>query len=128
MNYRKAEEVTRKLIFDLAVKSAITSVIAQFPILGIFGVRQVVSFIIEKTASLVYEELSRFVVFSIIDHKNQEDLKSYQNAVLNLRMAIETPPEHYDHGEDGINQKEVEIEKAKEEFQKRLASLIRFNV
>jgi hypothetical protein len=128
LNYRKAEEVTRKLIFDLAVKSAIASAIAQFPFLGIVGIRQIFSFIIEKTASLVYEQLSRFVVFSIIDLKNQSDLKAYQEATISLKMAIETPSEHYDHGEHGIIKKEAEIEQAKDEFKKRLANLIRFNI
>lgn len=122
-----AEKIIKHLIFDVAVKAAVASAISAAPLLGVPVIRPIFTFIVERVANLVYTELSRFVVFSIIDLKNETDLKNYQDAVKQLETILETPPEHYDHGEDGIHKKEIEIEKAKEEYKKRLASLIRFN-
>lgn len=127
MSPENAEKVVKTLIFDVAVKAAVASAIAAVPLLGAPVIRQIFTFIVEKTATLIYKELSRFVVFSIIDFKNEADLKNYQEASKTLGIAMETPAEHYDHGAEGVNKRELEIEKAKEEYKKKLASLIRFN-
>jgi hypothetical protein len=122
-----AERIIKYLIFDVAVKAAVASAISAAPLLGIPIIRPIFTFIVEKTANLIYKELSRFVVFSIIDLKNETDLKNYQEAVRQLETILDTPAEYFDHGIEGVNKKELEIEKAKEEYKKRLASLIRFN-
>jgi ABC-type branched-subunit amino acid transport system permease subunit len=127
MNPEIAERIIKHLIFDVAVKAAVASAITAAPLLGVPVIRTIFTFMVEKIATLVYKELSRFVVFSIIDLKNEADLKSYQEAVSNLEIILETPPAHFDYGIDGVLKKEAEIEKAKEEYKKRLASLIRFN-
>lgn len=126
MNTENAEKVIKTLIFDVAVKAAVASAISALPILGLPVIRPIFTFIVEKTASLIYKELSRFVVFSIIDIQNETDLKNYQEAVKSLEAVLEIPADHYDHGEEGVNKKEIEIEKAKQEYKKRLADLIRF--
>lgn len=122
-----AEKIIKHLIFDVAVKAAVASAISAAPLLGVPVIRPIFTFMVEQIANLVYKELSRFVVFSIIDLRNEADLKNYQEAVEQLEKILETPADHFDHGEDGIHKKELEIEKAKEEYKKRLASLIRFN-
>lgn len=127
MNNAKAESIIKTLIFEVAVKAAVASAISALPILGVTPLRQIFTFIVEKVATLVYKELSRFVVFSIIDIKNERDLKEYQEAVNNLETILKTPAAHYDHGPEGVNKKEIEIEKAKQEYKARLAALVRFN-
>jgi len=126
MNPVLAESIIKTIIFEVAVKAAVASAITALPILGVIPLRQIFTFIVEKIANIVYKELSRFVVFSIIDFENEKDLKEYQEAVINLKKILEIPADHYDHGEEGINKKEIEIEKAKQEYKKRLASVIRF--
>lgn len=110
----------------VAVNAGIAYVISALPILGITPFKQIFTFIFEKIASVLYVQLSRFVAFSIIDFQNQADLEAYQSAVSSLRIVLDTPPENYDHGPEGINQREMEIEKAKQEYKKRLKDLIRF--
>lgn len=110
----------------VAVKAGIASIISAIPVLGVTPLRQILTFIVEKIASILYEEFSRFVVFSIIDFQNDNDLRAYQSAVNSLRIVLDTPAENYDHGPEGINQREIDIEKAKEEYKKRLKDLIRF--
>lgn len=122
-----AESIIRVLIFEVAVKAAIASAISALPILGLPIIRQLFTLIVEKMAMLVFKELSRFVVFSIIDLKNESDLREYENALGQLKTVLNTPAEHYDHGEEGENAKQLELQKAKDEYKKRLASLIRFD-
>lgn len=121
-----ADKIIESLIMGVALNAGITYVISVLPILGIPPLKQIFTFIFEKLARVLYDQLSRFVVFSIIDFQNEADLKAYQNAVDSLRIVLDTPADHYDHGPDGINQREIEIEKAKSEYKKRLADLIRF--
>lgn len=121
-----ADKIIQTLIMGVALKAGIVYVISVLPILGVPPLKQIFTFIFEKLALVLYAQLSRFVVFSIIDIENQADLETYQSAVNSLRIVLETPAENYDHGPDGVNQRELEIEKAKQEYKKRLADLIRF--
>ncbi len=126
MTKENADKIIQTLIMGVALSSAIAYVIAVLPILGVPPLKQIFTFIFEKLAKVLYQEFSRFVVFSIIDFKNQADLEAYQSAVSSLRIVLETPPENYDHGPDGVSQRELAIEKAKQEYKKRLKDLIQF--
>jgi len=121
-----ADKIIYALIMGVAVKAGIAYVISVLPILGVPPLKQIFTYLFEKIALVLYEQLSRFVVFSIIDFENEADLKAYQNAVDSLKLVLNTPAENYDHGPEGVNQREIDIEKAKEEYKKRLKDLIRF--
>jgi hypothetical protein len=121
-----ADKIIQTLIMGVALNAGIAYVISVLPILGVPPLKQIFTFIFEKLATVLYTELSRFVAFSIIDFENERDLETYQSAVNSLRIVLNTPAENYDHGPDGVNQREIEIEKAKQEYKKRLADLIRF--
>lgn len=121
-----ADKIIEALIMGAALNAGIVYVISVVPILGVPPLKQIFTYIFEKLAGVLYKQLSRFVVFSIIDFENEADLKAYQSTVESLKLVLNTPPENYDHGPDGVNQREIDIEKAKQEYKKRLADLIRF--
>lgn len=121
-----ADKIIESLIMGVALNAGVAYVISVLPILGVPPLKQIFTFIFEKLAFVLYTQLSRFVVFSIIDFQNEQDLRAYQSAVDSLRLVLTTPPENYDHGPEGVNQREIDIEKAKAEYKKRLKDLIQF--
>jgi hypothetical protein len=99
-------------VFDVALKAVITRIVAAVPFLGFPVINPVFVYIITKLAGVIYEEISRVVAFSIIDHTVDQERQKYDDAVNQLKDAVKTGDQN-------------DIEKAKAEFKERLKNLVR---
>lgn len=101
------EEQVRTLIFDVVLKAALNSISAAIPFLKLPVINTVFKFIVTKIVGVIYDEISRYVTFTLIDIKTKEQLNRYNQAVIELKTAS---PE--------------EIENAKIKFRSTLSDLI----
>lgn len=119
----EAKDIIKKLIFDVAVKAAIKQLVTSsfasplfsIPVLGPICA-YLAGWAIEWVADILYVEIARFVTFTIIDFKTEQERMLYENAVGNLKQVLADPEE-----------KPEEKERAKELFKARLRDLIRLN-
>lgn len=109
-----AESEIHHLIFDVALKAAIASVVASVPFLAWPVVNPVFIFVVTKLTEKVYDRLKLFVAFTIIDFETEAARTAYENAVAELKQVLQGAP---DAGT---------IQKARDDFKRTLAGLIRF--
>lgn len=104
------EGQVRSLIFDVVLVAALNAISAAIPFFRLPVVNTIFTFIVTKIAGALYDELSRYVTFTLIDIKTKEQKARYEQAVNELRTA---KPEEIDH--------------AKEKFKSSLRDLIGIN-
>lgn len=103
----------RDLIFNVVLAAAIQGISAAIPFLKLPVISTVFSFIVTKVAEAIYVELSRYVVFSLIDMRVGEERDKYKAAVVELKETTSKP---------GATPEEINA--AKQEFERRLRALI----
>lgn len=111
--YDKAERVVHAIIFDVALNTVIDKILVAVPWLGWPVIKQVFLFVLHKLVSLLYAEIEQGVALALIDQRVTAEKDAYIKAVEALKKELSKAAE----GE--------EVEKAKEEYRRRLRDLIR---
>lgn len=108
-----AEALAKKLLHDVVIKAVIEQIVTAIPLLGSAFFNPIVTFIITKIATLVYKHAALLGGLFVIDLKEERKQKAYDEATIEFKnvMTRESTPE--------------EIQKAKDEYKKRLADLVR---
>jgi hypothetical protein len=104
----------KSLIFDVVLGAAVNSITAAVPFLSLPVIKPLFVFVVTKIAGAIYNELERYVSFTLIDIRTNEEKRQYLAAVGELKVVHESPtatPE--------------EIELAKQKFKNTLRDLIR---
>ena len=104
-----AKEVYREVIIKAVIKKAITAI----PLLSLPLINPFVVYIITRIANSIYTEAEMSGMIFLIRFKKNEDRIEYDKATLELRKLI------FGNGS------EEEIQKAQNDFKKRLSSLVR---
>ncbi len=103
-----ADKRVRDLIFETVMGAVIKGVAAAVPFFRLPVVNTVFSFVVMKVANLIYVEISRYAVFSLIDLRVDKEKSAYVAAVKRLKIA-----------------KPEEVAHAEEEFKRTLSDLVR---
>lgn len=103
-----SDKRVRDLIFETVMAAVIQGVSAAIPFFRLPVVSTIFSFVVMKIATLIYEELSRYAVFSLIDLQVAKEKDAYLAAVIKLKQA-----------------KPEEVQNAEEDFKRTLSRLIR---
>jgi len=103
----------RDLIFDVVLAAAVQGISAAIPFLRLPVISSIFSFIVTKVAGVLYEEMSRYVVFSLIDIRVGGERDTYKAAIVELKRVTAAPAASPE-----------EINEAKQEFKRRLSALI----
>lgn len=111
------EQLVKKMIFDVALKAAITRIVSAAPFLAWPVVNPVFVFAITKLAEKLYAEMALVVDFAVIDFRTDQERRAYEAAVAELRRVAQPP--------QGGTPNAEEIERARQELERRLADLIR---
>lgn len=111
---RITDKIVKVLVYDVAVELACKAAIAKLPFLGLPVVRQVFEFLVGQIGDIVYEQLSKFAILTVIRFEVEADRVKYERAVRDLDAAIQS-------GERN------EIENKKIEFKARLRELVRLD-
>lgn len=114
------DEVIHSLIFDVALKAVLEKIVIAVPFLGYPVIRPVFALIVNKLFELLYEELSTFVQFEVIDFQNAEKNKEYQNAVQDLKDKLTIPAAHWPTEKE----RQDAIDQSKAKFKETLRNLV----
>ncbi len=107
-----ANEIIKRVIFDVVLKNVAAKALLAAPWLGVWPLNPVFMFVLNKIASKIYEELALAASFEIINFRTEQERKAYEDAKAALRQQLQG-------GTDDARKK------AEEEFNRRLADLIR---
>lgn len=102
-----SEAQVHSLIFDVVLGAALNAIGVAIPFFRLPVISTVFNFIVTKIVEVLYDQLARYVAFTLIDIKTNEQKQAYQAAVTELKAA--TPEE---------------LEHAKEKFKATLSALI----
>lgn len=105
----------KKLIMEVVVNNAIKAAKAAVPFLNWPVLNQLFTSLVQWTASLIYDEMAQNYALIAIDLKTESQKQEYKEAVSKLETIISKPKEE---------QNAEEVEKARQEFKKRLQELI----
>lgn len=111
--YDKTERIVHAIIFDVALSTVVDKLLLAVPWLGWPVIKQVFLFVLNKIVSLLYAEIEQGVALALIDQRVTAEKDAYIRAVEALKQELTKP-----NGE-------AEVEKAKEEYRRRLRDLIR---
>jgi hypothetical protein len=101
-------------IKEVGVKLAKTALVVELPFLGWPGISQVVDYLLGKIANYFYLSTAQFATFQIIEAQAKAELEAYNLTIEELKKAV-------------VSEDQAAIEKAREEFKKKLQDLIQFN-
>lgn len=107
------DNIIHSILFDVVLKAVLARIIASVPFLALPIINPIFALILDKVASLFYDEMSKFIEFKVIDLQVGEQKNNYDAAVNNLKEVLSKP-----------EQSPEEIQKAKDELKKRLHDLI----
>lgn len=110
------QTILKNLFFEVALKSLEEKLISLAPLLGWPVINPVFLFIMNKIASLFYDELTNVVQFVEIDWEVEKEKKAYQDALKKLEDEINKPKDQRD---------ETAIERERLNTRDRLRDLIR---
>ncbi len=110
-----ADRIVKALIYDVVLKGVAAAAVAEAPWLSLPVINQVFMFTLNRMADKIYRELDRTVAFQVIEVETDRQSDAYKKAVDALRAEITKPEEMQDA---------EAVARAKEEFKKRLATLI----
>lgn len=105
-------DMAKKIIFDLVVKKAIAKVILAVPFLGLPVVNPVFVYVAQKLFTALYNEIEFEGELLMIGIKTDFQDKKYKEATTALGQAIKQ------------GKTDEELQKAHDEFKKRLHDLI----
>lgn len=105
----------KSLILDVVLKAAIRQIIAAVPFLSWPVINPLVTYLITKVATVLYDHMALYISFQLIDFKTDQEQKAYTKAVEELKAAHAAP-----------NATEKQLNDAKEKFRRNLGDLIRF--
>lgn len=108
-----ADKIIHVAIYDVALKAAKAAALAEAPWLRFPVISSLFDFMLGKFAGWVYGALDKAVVFAIIDIETQAQRHAYDSAVAEIKAKLAKP-----------NPTPEEIEKARQELEKRLGDLI----
>jgi uncharacterized membrane protein required for colicin V production len=103
--------IIHSILFDVVLRATIMRIVAMIPFLGLPIINPVFAFIVGKFAGILFVEMQKAVAFKVIDLQIGAQKDAYNEAVVELKAAIE-------------EKNAEEVEKAKAEFKKRLQDLI----
>lgn len=110
-----ADQVAKKLIFDVLVEKAITKVIAAIPFFGMPVINPIFVYAAEKLYSYLYDETEEEGTLLYIGIRTDHQRSKYQESVKELETATTQ------------GQTDAQIKQAREEFKKRLKNFINLN-
>lgn len=113
-----ADEMIHAAIYDVALKAAKASAVAEAPWLAWPVFSQVFDFLLGRFADWIYDALDKAIVFAIIDLETEAQRRAYDDAVAAFKSALQPAT--------GVPDANV-IAQAEAEFKKRLADLIRLH-
>lgn len=108
-----ADQIIQAAIYNVAVPAAKAAAVAEAPWLGAPVLSQVFDYLLGKFADWIYKALDQAVVFSIIDLQTEAQRKAYDEAVAALKAVVNQP-----------TATPQDIEKARQDLEKKLADLI----
>lgn len=82
-----AEKIIHAIIMDVLLESAIKAATVAAPWLGLPVIRQVFRFIAGKFAAFFAAQLERATAFAIIDAQVNQEVRTYQDAMKQLKDA-----------------------------------------
>jgi len=85
------ESHVRDLIFDKVLAAAIKSIQAAIPFFNLPVIKIVFEFVIKKIAKVLYEHLSQYVVFTLIDMRVSRERDEYKAALEDLKTVSAKP-------------------------------------
>jgi hypothetical protein len=107
----------KNLIWDTAVKFAISKLIAAVPFLSAPFLSGIISMIVFKVADVLFEKISLIVDLKLIVFRSEKLQKAYTKAALNLRELGE---------KKGVES--MEYMTAREEHREALSKLVSLSV
>jgi len=106
-------EIVKKLVYEVIVKAAITRLVAAIPFLNLPIVNPLTVYFLGRFAEHLYDVISLYITFQVIDFQTAHQKIEYERAVSELLKAQQS-------------QNKEEQDRAKAEFKKRLGDLIHF--
>ena len=101
-------------IKEVGVKLAKTAIVAEVPFLGWPGFSQLLDYFLGRIAGYFYLSTAQFATFQIIDAQTTAQKEAYEATITQLKNAIDS----------GVPS---DVEKAREEFKKKLEEFIRWD-
>jgi len=111
------DDILKTIIFDVILKVVISKLIARFAFLGLPIINPILGMVLSWFAQEIFEQISKFFRFTAIDSKIAGQVEGYDDAVADLKAALELPLDD--------EERESVIDEAKENYKQRLADLIR---
>lgn len=84
------ENEVHRLVFDVGLKAGMGALVLEFPFLGWPLISQAFTYVVLKIADAIYEPLSKFVKFSVIDARVDAERKAAEAALAAFKLA-QTP-------------------------------------
>lgn len=112
-----ADTVVKTLIYDVVMQAVAAGLIYEAPWLKLPFINYLFNFVMQGLADRLYQQLDRIVEFQVIAIEATHQNNEYVAAASALKDELTKPKE--------IQNAEA-LEKAKAEFKRRLADLIRF--
>src|SRR5689334_18806066 len=107
------DKVVKSLVFDVVLQAALQAMSAAVPFLRLPIINTLFNFIVTKVANALYEELVKYVTFTLIDLRVGAQRAAYERAVEELRVVHDAPQPNSE-----------DVERAKEKFKSTLRDLI----
>lgn len=102
------------VLFTIGLKAGSEAIKTYVPFLRLPVISWLFDFIVNRFGSMIDAELQMNMTFLVIDIQTANEVKAYQESLENIRKAAASKDQ------DAIN-------KAKEEYKKKLAELIRWD-
>lgn len=110
------ETIVKSILFEEIIKAVMSKIITVIPVLGWPVINQIFSRVLYKVADMFYTELKTHSAFLQIDFEVETQRVEYDQATDDLRNVLSLPD---------VN--EEEIQRAKDEYKKKLRDLIMLN-
>jgi hypothetical protein len=111
-----AIDIIKQIAIEQATKRAMSKIVALVPFFGLPVVNPVLGYFLAKYATILFEEGALLAQLGYIEVSVNADVRAVNNATDDLKKVLSNP-----------FQNQEEIQKAKDEYKKRLADLIRIN-
>lgn len=101
-------------IMEVGLRLAKAAAIAEVPILGTWPISMIFDYLLKKLGRYFYLGMATFSTFKIIDEQTRGQRERYDASIDAVHRAV-------------VANDPIALEKAREEFKKRLADLIHWN-
>lgn len=108
-----ADNILKAAFYTVALNAAFMAFEKALPFFGLVGIKQIYRFFVKKFADLLYDQLSRFITFNIVEGQVTEEAVTHAAAVDSFKQALASGDAN-------------EIDKKLEAVKAAAANLIRF--